>query len=137
MSKGKGKGKPARGKPPAVIVFGESDNDRDVFRHLLRALAPNAGKPIKLRKVEVLIRGRADAEQRKEAQRLGEGEVKAARVRFDVRGILAHQDCDALRVGPATSPPMRKVLDAERESSGLRPDRRRGLRCLTTATSRT
>ncbi|MEX1366684.1 MAG: hypothetical protein AB1Z98_26395 [Nannocystaceae bacterium] len=85
----------ARLRRPAVLVFGEDDNDRRVIKHLVEALRPDAPR-LELRRAPlVLVKDRKAALQRKNAQDIAK-QVSRDQRRFDVRGVIAHQDCDAL-----------------------------------------
>jgi hypothetical protein len=89
-----------RGRMPrrgiAVIVFGESENDRETIREFFRALRPDFTGTVKpLREPQLLIK---DARPENLPNR---AEILAATVRSEeltskVVCILAHEDCDAV-----------------------------------------
>lgn len=85
---------PRRGS--AVIVFGESENDRETIREFFRALRPDFTGTVKpLREPQLLIK---DARPENLPNR---AEILAATVRSEeltskVVCILAHEDCDAV-----------------------------------------
>lgn len=88
----------ARGKksrPKVVLVFGEDDNDRETLRQLAVAIRPDTPKLEKRRKPLVLMRDREAAARKKNADGIA-AQVKRDQKRFDVRGLIAHQDCDAI-----------------------------------------
>lgn len=90
-------GRRAGGGAPAVgttLIFGESDNDRQVLKSLVLALAPQAAVQVR-RSPLVLIRGREAAEQRKAAAGIAQV-VRADQARTSVRCVVAHEDCDAV-----------------------------------------
>lgn len=87
-------GKKAPKRPPVVLVFGEDENDRESIKILIEALAPAlAGRVQTRRHPLVLIKGARPEEVPERAQRIAEA-VDAERVRAEVSGIFAHQDCD-------------------------------------------
>lgn len=78
-----------------MLVFGESENDRQVLKSLVLALVPEQAAVQVRRSPLVLIRGRAQAEQRKAATSISQV-VAAERVRGPVACVVAHEDCDAV-----------------------------------------
>ncbi|MBT9556661.1 MAG: hypothetical protein IV100_11565 [Myxococcales bacterium] len=113
--KGAGNGsRPAR-RPPAVLVFGEDDNDRQVLVELIKAIRPTCPTIDKRRHPLVLVKGRAAAEQRKNATEIAKV-VRAAQVVRDVRLVVAHQDCDA--VEPAHFA-VSEAIELELKASGV------------------
>jgi len=87
--------KKARQKQKIVLVFGEDDNDRQAVSHLVKALWPDVPTIRCLRAPLVLIKGRANAEQRKSATNISKV-VAAQEVTHAVRAVFAHEDCDAV-----------------------------------------
>lgn len=90
----KGGAKRTRRRAPAILVFGEDDNDRRALKELVQALAPGAPAIHTRRKPLVLIKDRELAKQRKNAGDIAE-QVRIAHQRHEVRLVVAHQDCDA------------------------------------------
>jgi hypothetical protein len=80
----------------AVLVFGESDNDCKAIKELAEGLRPVlTGHVLTRRRPLVLVKGVTPDELVKRVRDLSQ-QVKAERVRFDVRGVLIHEDCDAV-----------------------------------------
>lgn len=86
--------KPSR--PPAVLIFGEDANDRDLIAELVRALRPGTPRLEKRASPLILVKGRADASKKKKNAADVAAEVRRSKVRFDVRGVIAHADTDAV-----------------------------------------
>lgn len=84
-----------RSRSPAILVFGEDDNDRRVLEHLVRALRADAPRVERRHKPLVLVRDREAARARKNAADIA-AEVRRSGVRHDVKLVIAHQDCDAV-----------------------------------------
>lgn len=82
-------------RQPAILVFGEDDTDRKAISELVRAIRSDAPKIERRRKPLILMKGRSDAAQSDNAEHVAKV-VAADSVRFDVRLVLAHQDCDAI-----------------------------------------
>lgn len=82
-------------RPRVVLVFGESANDQDTMMELVRALRPDVPTLRARRKPLVLMKDRDAAMLRKRATDIA-GVVRADAVQNDVRGVVAHQDCDAI-----------------------------------------
>ena len=88
-----GKRKPL---PKAVLVFGESDNDCKAIKELAEGLRPALSGHVQIRRRPlVLVKGVTPDELEKRVRDLSR-QVNAERVRFDVRGVLIHEDCDAV-----------------------------------------
>lgn len=84
-----------RKKPPVILVFGEDDHDRESLGILVRALRPDAPAIKKRREPPVLVKGRAEARQKKNARDIATQARLEARLR-PVAAIIAHQDADAV-----------------------------------------
>lgn len=100
MSRGRKGGKgPARKRkalPKAVLLFGESDNDRRAIKELAEGLRPELRGHVHIRRRPlVLVKGVTPEELARRKTDLGT-QVAADRVSFDVRGVLIHEDCDAV-----------------------------------------
>lgn len=81
-------------RQPRVLVFAENPNDANVIIALTQALCPKAGVVFeKRRQPVVLMKNREVAEQKKVAVSVAD-EVGRASKRFDVAGVIAHEDCD-------------------------------------------
>lgn len=89
------KGTRSRPLKPVVLVFGEDDNDRETMRVLAKALRPDVPRLEKRRKPLVLVKDRDEAARKKSAQDIA-AQVARDKKRFDVRGLIAHEDCDAI-----------------------------------------
>src|SRR6266404_1416949 len=87
--------------PACILVFGESDNDQEALRHLMRALRPDFPKVEKRRTPLVLVRGRKEADADENITKIADV-VRAESARHDVKLVVAHQDCDI--VEPAHEP---------------------------------
>jgi len=83
-------------KPWAVLIFGEDANDRELIVELVRALRPDAPRLEKRASPLILVKGRADASKKKKNAADVAAEVRRSEVRFDVRGVIAHADTDAV-----------------------------------------
>jgi hypothetical protein len=81
-----------------VLVFGESDNDREALRELVRALRPDLPEIEKRSKPLVLVKGRHHTNAEENIEKIA-NVVRAERVRREVKLVIAHQDCD--QVEPA------------------------------------
>ena len=79
--------------PACVLLFGESDNDQEALRHLMRALRPDLPKVEKRRRPLVLVRGRRQADANENVTKIADV-VRAESARHDVKLVIAHQDCD-------------------------------------------
>lgn len=96
MGKRSSSSKSSKPLPKAILVFAESQNDSQSIQALVSGLAKPLASSIKVRrKPLVLIKGREKAEAARAAMDIAQV-VAADRVDYDVRGIFAHQDCDAL-----------------------------------------
>lgn len=100
MSRGRAGSKPKAGKnkalPKAVLLFGESDNDRQAIKELAEGLRPALRGHVQIRRRPlVLVKGVTPEELARNVADLGT-QVAADRVSFDVRGVLVHEDCDAV-----------------------------------------
>lgn len=98
MSRGRASREPAarrrKALPKAVLLFGESDNDRRAIKELAEGLRPALRGHVQMRRRPlVLIKGVTPEELGKRVTDLGQ-QVAADRVGFDVRGVLVHEDCD-------------------------------------------
>lgn len=87
--------KSSRARQPLGLIFAENQNDADSLGHLICALWTGAPSLQYRRKPLVLIKGRAKAEARKNADQIAQI-VKAQNVLSDVKFVVAHQDCDSL-----------------------------------------
>lgn len=100
--------------PKAVLVFGESDNDRRAIQELAEGLRPELrGHVRRLQRPLVLVKGVRPEELRKRVMDLTQ-QVAAARVLHDVRGVLIHEDCDALE--PAHEDVAKRFADEFRDA---------------------
>lgn len=112
MSRGRRRGRQAGGTgkalPRTLLVFGEDDNDREAIRHLVAALRPDAPGFQKRRRPLVLVKGRQPQRARDSLDEIAKV-VRADRCRFDVRGVIAHEDCDD--VEPAHEELARSIED--------------------------
>jgi hypothetical protein len=78
-----------------VLIFGESDNDREALKELTRALRPDLPQIEKRSKPLVLVKGRTHASASDNIEKIA-NLVKAERVRRDVKLVIAHEDCDGV-----------------------------------------
>lgn len=97
----------ARPKAPRVLVFGEDANDTEAIKELFRALRPTAPVPKTVRGPLVLVKDREPAGIAQNAEDAGRAVARAAGVRYDVKLVIAHQDCD--KVEPAHLPLAREI----------------------------
>lgn len=81
--------------PRVVLVFGESDNDRESLRQLFLALRPDAVRVEKRRNPTVLVRGREAALARRNLVDMA-SVARADSKRLDIQAIVVHQDCDGI-----------------------------------------
>lgn len=100
MSRGRAGHEPTDRKrktlPKAVLLFGESDNDRRAIKELAEGLRPGLRGHVEIRRRPlVLIKGVTPEVLARRVTDLGL-QVKADRERLDVRGVLVHEDCDAV-----------------------------------------
>jgi hypothetical protein len=85
---------PRRGS--VVIVFGESDNDRETVREFFRALRPDFAGTVKpLRQPQLLIKDARPENLPNRADILA-ATVRSEEVTSRVVCVLAHEDCDAV-----------------------------------------
>lgn len=82
-------------RPRVLLVFGEDENDQDVIKLLVGSIRVDAPRVEKRRRPLILMKDRNAANRRKNAQRVAQ-QVTRDQVRFEVRGVIAHQDCDAV-----------------------------------------
>lgn len=94
-------------KPTALLVFGENDNDREVLCQLVRALRPDTSARLEKRRDPVIVTKNRDQAKLKKQANTFAAQVKRDSVRFDVKAILIHEDCDA--VEPAHEPLARQI----------------------------
>lgn len=78
-----------------MLVFGEDENDQKAISELVHAIRSDAPRIELRRKPLILMKGRPDSAVLNNAERVAKV-VRADAVRFDVRLVLAHQDCDAV-----------------------------------------
>ncbi len=78
----------------AIVIFGESENDRKAIAALVRDLCPEAQVKA-LRRPLVLLKGAPLESIPKRADRVAEA-VRAEATRQPIRCVLAHEDADAL-----------------------------------------
>jgi len=80
----------------AVVIFGESENDRDTISELFRALRPDYAGTVKpLRQPLLLIKDASPANLPNRASILAAA-VRSEEVTSKVVCVLAHEDCDAV-----------------------------------------
>lgn len=118
MSRGHADSKPRAGKrkalPKAVLLFGESDNDQRAIKELAEGLRPTLRGHVHIRRRPlVLIKGVTPEELARNVSDLDK-QVAADRVRFEVRGVLVHEDCDA--VEPAHETVAKRYADEFRDA---------------------
>lgn len=87
--------KAGRAKPPAILVLGESDNDRRSVRELLQALRSDLPKIEMRRDPLILMKDRNEATRKKNAQSISALVQRESRL-LDIRAVVCHQDCDAV-----------------------------------------
>ena len=109
--------RPSRRRKPRVLVFGEDPNDTEAIKELFRALRPKAPAPKPLRDPIVLVKNRDAASVRANAEEAARAVVRAAGVKFDVKLVIAHEDCDA--VEPAHLPLAARIEGAWGKALGL------------------
>ena len=86
----------SRGKPPALLIFGEDDNDRLVLSELVQALRPESTARIERRRDPIIVtRNRDEARRKKQTNTLAR-QVERDQQRFEVKAVLVHEDCDAV-----------------------------------------
>jgi hypothetical protein len=100
-------------KLPVILVFGEDDNDRMALRELMLALRNDLPKIETRRKPTILVKDLAAA-KRRAAQQTLDAQVRADAVRFDVRLVVLHEDCDALE--PAHEQRSKNIEDSLKRS---------------------
>lgn len=104
-----------RNRPPKALVFAENQNDGDALGNLVSAIWAEAPPVHYRRKPLVLIRGREQAEARKNAKSIA-AVVKAEEVLSDIRFIIAHQDCDAVEPHNPTA----ELIASEIAATGIK-----------------
>lgn len=83
-------------KPKVVLVFGENASDTNAIRALTEGLAPDLKQHVQVRRQPLVLLHKMDPRTRTEwAERLA-AVVRADAVIADVRGVLKHEDCDAI-----------------------------------------
>lgn len=116
--RGRAKGRSSRAKSKRVVlVFGESPNDREALKHLVRALAPSVGSIEPIREPLVLQKGRPPERQKAAADRLAKV-VRARQAVHEVEAVVAHEDCDALE---PEHQKLEKEIETRLESAGVSP----------------
>lgn len=99
-----------RRQTKVLLLFGESENDRGAIKELVEGLHSKLNGHIELRRRPlVLVKGVSGEELAQRKHSLA-AQVEADRVRFDVRGVLIHEDCDD--VEPAHEAAARRYEDA-------------------------
>lgn len=83
-------------KPPALLVFGENDNDRELLCELVRALRPDTNARLEKRRDPVIVTKDRDQAKRKKQANTMALQIKRDDIRFDVKAVLIHEDCDAV-----------------------------------------
>lgn len=78
-----------------VLVFGEDENDREMLRVLIPAIRRLDSRIEKRRAPLILMKNRDDAALKKVAQSL-ESQIQRDQRLHDVRGVVVHEDCDAV-----------------------------------------
>lgn len=82
------------GRPPIYLVFGEDDHDRRAVSELVVGLRPDlAGRVQTRNRPLVLVKGVTPSELANRKAKLMT-QIRADRVRFDVKAVLVHEDCD-------------------------------------------
>lgn len=82
------------GRHAAVLVFGESEHDRQAIRHLAAGLRPDLASAIEVRRRPlVLIKNATLPKARDNAAEIAAVAAQEARIR-PVLAVLAHEDCD-------------------------------------------
>lgn len=100
----------SRRLPKRVLIYGESANDTNAIRELIAALDPELGKICAPRRSPiVLIKNARPEDVPERAERIAEA-VDIEGATADVRGVFAHEDCDA--VEPAHIALGKKIEDA-------------------------
>ncbi len=88
--------RPAATRPPAVLIFGESDNDRRAIRELILALCPRLDGYILLRQHPlVLIKDARPQDVPSRAQKIADIVSAESRLR-GITCVFVHEDCDAV-----------------------------------------
>lgn len=88
--------RPARGRKPRVLVFGEDPNDTEAIKEFFQALRPAAPAVKPLRDPLVLVKDRDPRGVAENAEDAAQAVVDAAGVKYVVKLVIAHQDCDAV-----------------------------------------
>jgi hypothetical protein len=96
-----------------VLLFGESDNDRRAIKELAEGLRPELRGHVEPRPRLVLVKGVTPEELGKRKTDLSK-QVAVDRVKLDVRGVLIHEDCDA--VEPAQEDVAKRYADTFRNA---------------------
>ena len=102
-------------KPRALLVLGESDNDQATIGTLVQALRSDTPALLKRRSPMVLMKGREAAKRKKSAENIAAAVRRESR-RFDVRGVIAHEDCDDYE---PEHEPLASDIEARLEACGL------------------
>jgi hypothetical protein len=85
----------AKSKTKAVLIFGESQNDRHALKELVEALVVSPPSLQIRREPLVLVKGRKPDEAQKASEKIARV-VRADEVKYDVVAVIAHEDCDAV-----------------------------------------
>lgn len=80
-------------KGGAIVIFGEDNNDREAIKELVLSLHPTAPKILKREKPLVLMKKGTTATRRSNSEKIA-AVVRADRVRYDIKAVLTHEDCD-------------------------------------------
>ncbi|MEU2234825.1 hypothetical protein [Streptomyces vietnamensis] len=84
-------------KPPSVIIVaGESDNDREVLRHLIRALHPGPCPKIEIIKDKIRLAAAIDQLSPRVETLRKNALAKAKDCRAELAGVVVHADLDGV-----------------------------------------
>lgn len=115
MSRGPhSKGKARKRKKKAVLLFGEDKNDREAIQELAEGLCPALAGHVQIRRHPLVLVKNVNPVELASRKRSLRAQVAADRVRFDVRGVLVHEDCDA--VEPAHEALAARYADAFKDA---------------------
>ena len=118
MTKKASRGATGENRPPVVLIFGESENDRGGLRELFKALRPDLAN-ISVRTMrEPLILMKDDQKRttrRKTTDRIA-AIVRVAQLSKTVSAVIAHQDCDAVEPAHQT---LADTIESELKAAGV------------------
>lgn len=83
-----------RRRKKVLLLFGESENDRGAVKELDEGLRPELRGHLQERRKPLMLVKKVTPDELRARKRSLAQQVMIERKRFDVRGVLIHEDCD-------------------------------------------